>query len=256
MTTLCSALKLAIAISVAMAIAACGESSSQHLDAKPGVSVGGAHCLSLSAAGVLTVVGANHRGQLGIATDTLEVKQPRPVVGVPQLALARAGNAHSVVLAVDGRAFVFGDNRYGQLGRPQPSFTSTPQRVDIGEELVDIATGGAHVVGLGKSGQAYGWGSNEQMQLGIDSVRQVSSPLRLHFDVGVKSIAASGAHSALLLADGSVYVFGGGKRFRQCCWAEATSLTFGIAALHVRANERVVAEIPLPARAAPYDCGL
>ena len=246
----------ALVLALVLALTACDKPSAPQLAAKPGVSVGGAHCLSLSAAGILTVVGANHRGQLGIATDTFEVQQSRSVAGLPSLALARAGNAHSVVLTLDGRAFAFGDNRYGQLGLSQPSFTSTPQRVNIGEALVDIASGGAHVVGLGKSGQAYGWGSNEQMQLGVDGVRQAFRPIRLHSEVGVKAIAASGARSALLLRDGSVHVFGGGKRDRQCCWSEATSLTFGHAALIVRADAQVVAEIPQPPSAAAHNCGL
>lgn len=240
---------------VTLALAACGKSSAPHLDAKPGVSAGGAHCLRLSAAGILTVVGGNHRGQLGIATDTFEVQQPSTVVGLPSLVQARAGNAHSVVLTSDGSAFAFGDNRHGQLGRSQPSFTSIPQPVDIGEALVDIASGGAHVVGLGKSGQAYGWGSNEQMQLGVDGVRQVFRPIRLSSEADVRAIAASGAHSALLLGDGSVHVFGGGKRDRQCCWAAATSLTFGPSALIVRADAQVVAEIPQLASAVEHHCG-
>lgn len=244
------------ALVLALALAACGESSAPHLAAKPGVSAGGAHCLSLSAGGILAVVGANHCGQLGIATDTVEIQQSRAVAGLPSLALARAGNAHSVVLTLDGSAFAFGDNRYGQLGRSQPSFTSTPQRVDIGEALIDLASGGAHVVGLGKSGQAYSWGSNEQMQLGVDGVRQAFRPIRLHSEAGVKAIAASGARSALLLRDGSVHVFGGGKRDRKCCWAEATTLTFGPASLIVGADGQVVAEIPQPPSAGAHDCRL
>ena len=122
--------------------------------------------------------------------------------------------------------------------------------------MIDLASGGAHVVGLGKSGQAYSWGSNEQMQLGVDGVRQAFRPIRLHSEAGVKAIAASGARSALLLRDGSVHVFGGGKRDRKCCWAEATTLTFGPASLIVGADGQVVAEIPQPPSAGAHDCRL
>lgn len=235
-------------------LAACGDSSAPRLETKSGVSAGGAHCLALSAKGVLTAVGANHRGQLGVATNTFDSNFPVTVTGVPPLVLAHAGNAHSVVLAADGSVYTFGDNRYGQLGRLQPSFTSTPQRVDVSEAVVDVASGGAHVVVLARSGRVLGWGSNEQMQLGIDNIRQAIRPVHLHSETGVKGIAATDGFSALLLDDGSVLLFGRGKRVRECCWVEATKLAFGQAKLFVYAGTRIVAELPISASAAVHDC--
>jgi alpha-tubulin suppressor-like RCC1 family protein len=197
--------------------------------------------VALDRSGALTAWGANHRGQLGVATDVRTSERALAVVGVPAAARVRAGNAHTVVLAVDGGVWAFGDNRYGQLARLDPAYTAVAGKVRLAQAAVDVASGGAHVLSLSADGQVHGWGSNESLQLGLDGVRAAVKPVPLAASAPARAIAARGASSAILLADGSVLVYGGGRRSTACCWPQATriELTEHGLVLHPAAGEPV-----------------
>ena len=228
----------------ALVLPACGDAP-RPLAVHAGMSSGSAHCLNLAVNGSLAAAGVNHRGQLGFASESMLVKLPRSVPGLPPVAVAIAGNAHSVVLTIDGRVFTFGDNRYGQLGSPQPSFTSSARPVDISEPIGAIASGGAHALALATNGHLYGWGSNEDMQLGLHSGRFASRPVRLPLDMPGKAIGAAAAYSAVLLQDGAVELWGAGRRARHCCWPDATGVSVNSSGVVLRSGTVQVHEIPL-----------
>jgi len=60
--------------------------------------------------------GGNEKGQLGLGKDDLiEIDTPTELL-VPKAQAITAGKYHSIVLDLEGRVIVFGDNRHGQLG--------------------------------------------------------------------------------------------------------------------------------------------
>ncbi len=229
------------------ALSACiNDDSLPPLPVQAGTANGSAHCMRLTGDGTLFALGANHRGQLGMATDSLEVAIPQRVPNLPPLAKALAGNAHSVLLTRDGRVIAFGENRHGQLGREQPSFTSTPMIVSINERITGLESGGAHVLALGASGKVYGWGSNEEMQLGLNVVRTVSQPVLLQVGAPAIALVAWGAHSAVLTSDGALNIFGRGKSSRDCCWPGANTLKLEGSVLQLISETKVLHQIAVP----------
>ncbi|XP_071491123.1 E3 ISG15--protein ligase Herc6-like [Diadema antillarum] len=83
------------------------------------IACGDYHCLALTRTGKLFTWGANDCSQLGLDSGSKEdVSQPTEVErlrGVPLSKIA-AGGTHSVAVTTSGRALVWGNNEYGQLG--------------------------------------------------------------------------------------------------------------------------------------------
>ena len=235
-----------VGLVLACTLWACGKSPAP-LPIQSGLTHGSSHSLKLSPEGELFSVGANHRGQLGYGSDELITTKFQPVNDIPKIAVAAAGNAHSVVLSTGGQVFVFGDNRYGQLGSRQLSYASKPQKVDLPEAVVSVASGGAHILALSTSGRVYQWGSNESNQLFLTEDRKLVRPLQAAFNETVVAIGASTTYSAVLLQGGSVIIRGADFQSEQCCWPNATSLTFDSFGLNLRSRNSLVHMLPIPA---------
>jgi alpha-tubulin suppressor-like RCC1 family protein len=123
--------------------------------------------------------GANDAGQLGNATtrdtafaDTVKIPALVPlVVGFDSTSLV-AGAAHSCALenadaAVPRRAFCWGSNSFGQLGKGAIDTLShnTLRVVAGGHAFVRLYAGEFHTCGLTAAGNALCWGRNDRGQL-------------------------------------------------------------------------------------------
>ncbi len=119
-----------------------------------------------------------------------------------------AGHGHSLVLALDGRVFAWGDNRQGQVGAgskpwfqstaPQSSESSRPPavqpvpiEVDLGpvlqygapedgcspwDRVTGVTCGEYHSMALSWRGRVFAWGSNTSAELGVghcESTRRI-----------------------------------------------------------------------------------
>lgn len=123
----------------------------------------------------------------------------------------KTGNSQSYALMVDGTVKSWGENEYGELGRPEEFGTTvnsaTPKNVEVLSNIVQLEIGRYHVLALTKDGDVYAWGRNNYGQLGNNGA-DTYTPTKV---VGVSNavqIAAGKYTSLALLEDGSILTWG------------------------------------------------
>ena len=158
------------------------------------------HSVAITSEGHLYSWGHGRGGRLGHGN---EVTQPEPLMlrsllkhRMKQIA---TGENHTIVVTYDGVVFIWGSDRYGQLGIGGKSnksskctydnsslvscgmeieknakdafsgFVADPRRIDALQKLfiVEVAAGDAHSLCRSKTGELYAWGSNKYGQLGL-----------------------------------------------------------------------------------------
>lgn len=130
-----------------------------------------------------------------------------------------AGERHSLVLTFDRQVYVFGDNKFGQLGLNDNENRNTPVLNYItSNDIISISAGGRHSLILTNIGQIYAFGDNKCGQLGLGDNNSKNVPIVIHeFDNIIKNsviennivqISAGSDHSMVLMESGQVYMFG------------------------------------------------
>lgn len=147
-----------------------------------------------------------------------------------------------IALDSAGKAWTWGDNRYGQLGNGKDFQTSTgtvadrvayaggivrvPYFVDNGINIVEVAAGFYYFLALDDQGNVYTWGDNRNQQLGFvggnkqygESPRNSQKdPVKVAGLPPIKSINATNGYdrymiSMALAQDGSFWVWGDNSR--------------------------------------------
>lgn len=139
---------------------------------------GSAHTCGISD-GTVLCWGANAAGQLGDGSGS-DQRSPVAVAGLPGPARAlAAGAVHTCALTTDGRAFCWGQNRFGQLGDGTTQDSPQPVEVSGGLRFRDIHAGGASTCGFTQDGAQYCWGLNQSGQLGDGTRTSRSTPGRV-----------------------------------------------------------------------------
>ncbi|MBI0145655.1 MULTISPECIES: InlB B-repeat-containing protein [Bifidobacterium] len=137
------------------------------------------HSAAIGSDGNLYTWGRNDDGQLGNDTIT---NQNRPIlVNKPKRApegftwtQASLGDGDSAAFGSDGNLYVWGWNKYGELGdgtttdRHTPTLAGKPQGAPDGFTWKQASLGWYHSAAIGSDGQLYTWGSNSNGQLGRD----------------------------------------------------------------------------------------
>jgi alpha-tubulin suppressor-like RCC1 family protein len=138
--------------------------------------------------------GANDAGQLGNGTfrdtsfaDTAKIPVAIPilvpaVVGFDSTSIV-AGASHTCALeegaaTADRRAFCWGNNSFGQLGKGLAGDTvahNTPRLV-AGQSFVKLYAGENHTCGLNAAGNAFCWGRNNRGQISGAAIGSVVTP--------------------------------------------------------------------------------
>eukprot|EP00913_Durusdinium_trenchii_P025661 g24085.t1 len=93
------------------------------------------------------------------------------------------GREHGVLLSDAGIAFTWGDNRYGQLGRP-PVLKEENGRpfpvVGLADyEVTQVSAGTHHCLALVAPGLVWSWGRNKDGQLGVGDFRDRIHPVEV-----------------------------------------------------------------------------
>lgn len=161
---------------------------------------------------VISVIGANDRGQLGLGDRTdrstwvdlggsaNDDPENRPWWGTSddtapvQIA---AGRQSAYVLLANGYLYAWGANEAGQLGTGTTDDQLTPQLVTSG--MVAVAAGDDFVMVLDREGVVWAVGSDDHGQIGDQTVRKLR---------GIVQIAAGDKTGYALTEDGYVFVWG------------------------------------------------
>jgi alpha-tubulin suppressor-like RCC1 family protein len=193
---------------------------------------------------VLFVCGANSHGQCGIASQrkVSTVQALRLASGQRVLRVA-CGSAHSALVTQDGLLFMWGANRWGQLGVGSTDNHARPVRVDALEHVIDVACGSQHTLALTHSARVYAFGAAGHGQLGLGAalVAPVKKPTLVPRLASVKcrQVSAGGLHSAALTTAGHVYAWGWGRlgqlgQKTACMYEEPTPVEMPCAIVKVK----------------------
>jgi hypothetical protein len=202
------------------------------------ISVGGNHACAIGTGGVPYCWGDDSFGQLG---DSRHVNSTTPIPVVLDQDTAAfssisAGFQHTCALTVNGTAYCWGKNEFGQLGvGGYGGFSDVPIAVITGAKFTTISAGGDHTCGITTAGAALCWGSNVDGQLGRGSSNDSSAvPVavaggltftRISASTGTRSLNQTTAlpyktrgigHTCALATSGQVY-----------CWGDDRDLQLG-----------------------------
>jgi len=121
-----------------------------------------------------------------------------------------------------GRAFCWGDNRFGELG--DGSRVSRPYAMPVQglDQIVQMAVGcgsptsSGHTCAVTSSKELWCWGANVDGQIGDESGEDQLLPKRIASLSGVTAVSLGARHSCALLEDHRVF-----------CWGDNDSLQIG-----------------------------
>lgn len=91
---------------------------------------------------------------------------PRAVAPAVRFASISVGNGYACGISIDRRAWCWGNNQLGQLGRPAAEFDRAPRPIASALRFERISAGGIHACALTVDGKAWCWGANASLQVG------------------------------------------------------------------------------------------
>lgn len=164
---------------------------------------------------------AGRRGVCGITTEQRPVCWPGPDIRHPQPAPAEISTApdliaisvahHACGLALDGHAWCWGSNRYGELGRGDTTASNEVITVANGRAYSSIEAGAHFTCARVASGEIDCWGNNSSGQLGTGATG-IALPMalqRVPSAVGPSAALSAGDHHACRLdASGTAFCWG------------------------------------------------
>lgn len=174
--------------------------------------------------------GSDWTGQVGDG-PRLRGLGPESVVGGLQFISLDTGWLFTCGVATDGRAYCWGENDLGQLGRPdveercidpfgvEVPCSTAPVPVSGAVTFQSVATGTKHACAVTSEGRAYCWGVNAYGQLGDGSTAGATSPVQVVGGHSFALLAAGDQHTCGLTVDGTAY-----------CWGDNTSGALGTSA--------------------------
>lgn len=189
------------------------------------ISVGGWHVCGLTASLETYCWGLSNFGQVGdvgsaeIQTCELGLVNtipigcatlPTRVEGVPPLRAVYAGGLVTCGLALDGTAYCWGGNRYGQLGDGSgvTDYGRAPTPVAGGLTFDRLSAGWRHACGITSEARAYCWGYNFTGQLGDGTNVNRGAPTLVAGDHRFVNLVAFANHTCALTPDAMAYCWG------------------------------------------------
>jgi hypothetical protein len=191
------------------------------------IACGAQHTIGCTFDGSVLTWGNGQYGQLGngefpedykgvginVAYTPQQVAQLKSyfVVGVA------AGRWHSMVLITDRSVWVWGDNKFGQLGLDNYETQGVPRRIFAldSRQPCSVHAGSWHSGAVTESGKLFLWGKNAFGQLGDGTVRGRTHPKlnQVLREIGkVRTCALGGDHTLVVMVDNLVYSFGRGDK--------------------------------------------
>jgi alpha-tubulin suppressor-like RCC1 family protein len=166
------------------------------------VAAGVRHACAVDNRGVAHCWGFNHLGETGTSNFGSVVATPAAVNSGTSFVAVQAGDSYTCALSAVGRAYCWGANNRGELGRPAQVCTAlgpfqnfcspVPGPVETAATFSSISSSNSHVCAITAAGTAYCWGDNGQGQLGRGtfipgSLAEVAQPGTAFTTIGASS---------------------------------------------------------------------
>ena len=180
------------------------------------VSAGDGHTAAVRTDGSLWTWGHNPNGQLGNGTSGARTGRNSPGrVGTDyNWAYVSAGWGHTVAIRADFSLWVWGHNRWGQLGDDTTADRLTPTRIGTAINWAAVSAGREHTVAVGTDGSLWAWGTNMDGRIGDGTAtgggwrNDRHTPTRIGMDMDWASISAGWGHTVAVATDGSPWAWG------------------------------------------------
>jgi len=130
------------------------------------VDCGAKHTCAVQDNGTVWCWGANDTLQLGLPVSTDGTHIPGQVATLVDIERVYAGNFNTCASNHDGDLFCWGDNSYGQIGRPafEQAVADIPVRYGHLSSIRSLSLEGAHTVyAVTEDGTAWGWGLYDKL---------------------------------------------------------------------------------------------
>ena len=117
---------------------------------------------------------------------------------------------HSAVIKTDGSLWMWGNNKYGQLGNGTNKYSDTP--IKIMDDVKLFVAKNNHSATIKNDNSLWMWGSNDFGQLGNGTTDGSNTPIKIMDNV--KAVSLGSDYSAAIKNDGSLYMWGNNSRGR------------------------------------------
>jgi len=146
------------------------------------------------------------------------------------------GMAHTGALLTSGLVYMWGSNRYGQLGIGSTrigNFAPTPAVFPTGTVVTVLAAGGYHTGAIGSDSSLYMWGYNNNGQLGNGGTTNQNQPV--YIGTGYTALVLGSDHSCGLKVNVGVNA--------MYCWGDNSNCAVGKPVL--KSSRRVLTTSPV-----------
>lgn len=180
------------------------------------VALGEHHSLMLKDNGNVTAAGTGSYGELFTTQSSFVTK---PAYTAKDIAVYSAGKDHSAAIDNSGRLYTWGNNDKGQLGLGDYNSRSTPTKVRLDDEAVNVWCGNKVTIVQVKGGNVYVFGDNSGYLLGMKTNSTVINKPTLndYLSGGIDQLEF-GSGYALAIMGGNVYGWGSNtsNRLGEC----------------------------------------
>ncbi len=172
------------------------------------ISAGTRHTCALDQDGGAWCWGVNQDGELGNDSEGTDSSIPVEVAGDHVFTSISAGSQHTCAIDDDRRAWCWGSNSFGRLGREGAS-SPVPVEVSGDHEFSSISASSSHSCALDGDGAAWCWGGNDHGQLGHGDEEAEASdvPVAVEGDHVFDELVAGSGHSCAV-ADAAAWCWG------------------------------------------------
>lgn len=158
--------------------------------------------------------GGASRGQLGNgSTDSPSLPTPTPVSPPFSLESVSSGGLHTCGLTIQGEAFCWGNNIFGQVGSGNNQSKSIAVAVSGGHIFTSLSAGSRHTCAVDLQNDAYCWGDGRLGQLGNGSEGtgyQESAPVLVSGGLKLKLVSAGEEHTCGITVRNETLCWGSG----------------------------------------------
>lgn len=175
------------------------------------ISAGTMHACDIASGGIAWCWGLNgNEGRLG--SDELSAASlstvPFKVPGGLRFAQLSTYGRHTCGITLDGKAYCWGYNGWGQLGSgSNASLSAAPVAVAGGLTFRSVSAGADHSCGVTTDNRAYCWGNNDWRQLGTGTVFS-GTPVLVSNALSFARITAGTAFTCGITTSGAAYCWG------------------------------------------------
>lgn len=180
------------------------------------------HTLIARRDGSVWSMGANDRGQLGLGYAGDPVESLTQIPGLVDVVKVVASGASSYAIDAGGALWVWGDDRFGQLGLGQAAMEQLTPAMNSLPMVADLDAGADFAVAADSHGAIWSWGANAASQLGAAGPDR-SLPGRVNAPQGFFAVdVAAGAATALARSSTGDVMGWGSNGWHQLADAEDT----------------------------------